>query len=316
LFRERQIRIKDDRYFILGKRPNALTASLKTLASGVLDRLKVQLNISPINSDAALVVAALEHAFLVRAWDLGAHYAGGGGGYSDDVFELLHSHIRRSPTVSKERAEGLATVCVDLLRFPSNEEMDHLAEISRAAFSLQLVLASPRQSLFKSHALPQRVYFDASVLLPAIVPGHPFNKLYRETVDRLIKAASQAGVDCRLCVGQPFLNEVMSHRERSLALARALNVDDAEEMRKRALLFGTENLNVFIGGFAAVAAARRVNKEARISFSQYLAKYAPYTTELALKAHLEKWGIDVVQMDFRREHNDIFVSIFNGLLTG
>jgi len=54
--------------------------------------------------------------------------------------------------------------------------------------------ASPRQSLFKSHALPQRVYFDASVLLPAIVPGHPFNKLYRETVDRLIKAASQAGV--------------------------------------------------------------------------------------------------------------------------
>jgi predicted nucleic acid-binding protein len=316
LFRERQIRIEDDRCFHQGKYTNTLKTSLNTLTAGVLDRLKVQMNISPNGSDSKLILEALEYAFLVRAWDLGAHYAGGCNGYGDDVFGLLHGHILRNASISKERAKALATVCVDLLRFPSNEEMDLLAEISRAAFSLQLVLASPRQSLFKSHALPKRVYFDASVLLPAIVPGHPFNKLYRQTVDRLINAASQAGVDCQLCVGQPFLNEVISHRERSFEIAEALKVDDEEEFRKRALIFGTENLNVFVGGFAAISARRKSSKEARITFQQYLEKHAPYSTDLELKALLKNWGFEIVSMDFRQSNNDKFVSIYSGLLTG
>ncbi|MCB9913194.1 MAG: SIR2 family protein [Planctomycetes bacterium] len=316
LYRERQIRIKDDRYFSKGRRVNSLAVSLNTLAKGVLDRLKVQLDLEPLEPDSNLVVDALEHAFLVRAWDLAAHYAGGGGSYGDDVFGVLRDHVLRNPSTSRERGEAIATACVDLLRCPSNEEMDHLAEISRAAFSLQLVLASPRQSLFQSHALPQRVYFDASVLLPAIVPGHPFHSLYRESVDRLVKAAGQAGVDCRLCVGQPFLNEVIAHRERSLDIADALRLDNREEIRKRALQFGAENLNVFIGGFTAVAAVRGQQKDSTMSFRQYLAKHAPYTTESALQERLERWGFEVVPMDFRRQHNPRFVTVFNGLLTG
>jgi len=55
--------------------------------------------------------------------------------YSDDVFELLHSHIRRSPTVSKERAEvWLQYVSICLVPFERGN--GPLAEISRAAFSL------------------------------------------------------------------------------------------------------------------------------------------------------------------------------------
>lgn len=317
LFREKQIRVQGDRHILQGEQSRVLNESLGALVSGVLDRLKVQLDIAPKGSDSTVIGDALEHIFLVRAWDLGAHYAGGGGGYGEDAISLLSGRIRRHADItSGARAEALAEVCADLLRYPSNEETKHLSEISRAAFSLQLVLASPRQSLFKSHALPQRVYFDASVLLPAIVPGHPFNKLYRETVNRLIKGASHAGVDCRLCVGAPFLNEVISHRQRAIEIAESLKVDRPEELKRMALLFGAENLNVFIGGYSGIAAARELSKKKRIPFRQYLNEYAPYTTETGLKAHLEEWGFEILPMDFRQNHNSKYVGMFNGLLTG
>jgi hypothetical protein len=317
LFRERQIRVQNDRHFARGGRPSVLEQSLSALASGVLDRLKVQFDVSPSQSDAALIKDALEYVFMVRAWDLGAHYAGGGGGYGEDILSVVTNRlIRLARGDSAKRIESLAMACIDLLRFPSNQETVHLAEISRAAFSLQLVLASPRQSLFKSHALPQRIYFDASVLLPAIVPGHPFHTLYRETIDRLVKAATDSGVDCRLCVGLPFLNEIISHRERAVELAQTLKVDDPDALKRTALAFGAENLNVFIGGFSGIASSREKSKQKRISFHQFLRECAPYSTEAMLHTYLKRAGFEIVSMDFRQEHNAKFVRLFNGLLTG
>lgn len=317
LFREKRIRIEGERLKLQGNEYDSLTEALNSLADGVLDRLKVQFDVTPKATDKGVVCDALEHVFLVRAWDLGAHYAGGGGGYGEDTSGLLRSRIRRHEDGgSNGHADALATACADLLQNPSNSETEHLAEISRAAFSLQLVLASPRQSLFKAHALPHRVYFDASVLLPAIVPGHPYNKLYRETVERLLKAASQAGVDCKLCVGQPFLNEVISHRERAMQIAESIKADNSEELRKTVLLFGAENLNVFISGYAGISAAREVGKKKKVSFRQFLNEYAPYGTEDALQERLEGWGFEIEPMNFRQKHNDKYVAMLNGLLTG
>jgi predicted nucleic acid-binding protein len=317
LFRERQIRVQNERHFLKKEHRSVLEQSLDALTSGVIDRFKVQFDISPTEEDGRLVRDTLDHVFMVRAWDLGAHYAGGGGGYGEDILAVIKERLSRNISPAHPgRVDALGLSCVDLLRFPSNQETVHLAEISRAAFSLQLVLASPRQSLFKAHALPQRVYFDASILLPAIVPGHPFHKLYRETIDRLLKAANQVGVDCRLCVGSPFLNEVVSHRERAIELADAMRVDDAEEFKKSVLAFGAENLNVFIGGFSGFSSARERVKEKRVSFRQFLTEYAPYASETALNTYLRKAGFDVVPMDFRHEHNSAYVAVFNGLLTG
>ena len=317
LFREKRIRIEGDRLKLQGDEPDSLTEALNSLAEGVLDRLKVQFDVTPKATDKGVVCDALEHVFLVRAWDLGAHYAGGGGGYGEDTTGLLKSRIRRHlHGGSNGHADALATACADLLQNPMSSETEYLAEISRAAFSLQLVLASPRQSLFKAHALPQRVYFDASVLLPAIVPGHPYNKLYRDTVDRLLKAASQAGVDCKLCVGQPFLNEVISHRERAMQIAESIKADNYEELGKAVLLFGAENLNVFISGYAGISAAREIGKKKRIPFRQFLNDYAPYGTEDSLKKKLEGWGFEIEPMDFHQKHNDKYVAMLNGLRTG
>jgi len=205
---------------------------------------------------------------------------------------------------------------VDLLRFPSNNETIHLSEISRAAFSLQLVLASPRQSLFKQHALPQRVYFDASFLLPAIVPGHPFNKLYSESIDRLLQGAHKVGGECHLCVGRPFLDEVLSHRNRAIELAEAMRVNDLEEFKKSILAFGAENINVFIGGFSGVSWAKERSGEKRISFQEYLTANAPYSSEEELSKYLHNLGFEVISIDSRNQNNSKYSSLFNGLLTG
>lgn len=317
LFQQRQVHVQDERHFARKAPVSVLDQAIGALSSGILDRLKVQFNVSPSEEDAALVRDALENVFMVRAWDLGAHYAGGGGGYGEDILSVVKERLtRQAITTPPRRIESIGSACVDLLRFPSNQETVHLTEISRAAFSLQLVLASPRQSLFKEHILPQRVYFDASILLPAIVPGHPFYTLYKDTIDRLLKAARQVGVDCRLCVGSPFLNEVISHRERAVDLAAAMKVDDAEEFKRKMLAFGAENMNVFIGGFSGITVSREKSKQKRISFRQFLNEYAPYATESALHTYIRKAGFEIVPMDFRRNHNAKFVTLFNGLLSG
>jgi hypothetical protein len=154
------------------------------------------------------------------------------------------------------------------------------------------------------------------VLLPAIVQGHPFNKLYSQTVERLVKAASQAGVDCLICVGKPFLNEVISHRQRALEIADTLKVDHPEELKKIAMLYGAENLNVYVGGYAGISSSLEAAKKKRIPFGQYLNDYAPYTTEEALKSRLEGRGFKILPMDFRQDHNGKYVNVFSGLLTG
>jgi hypothetical protein len=165
LFKERQITIERDTYIATEETEDALGKSMSVLVTGVLDRLKVREDIAPVEADSNVIQRTLERTFLVRAWD---HYAGGGGGYGPDIEDVVYRAIRETGTQSSDsRLRALVRSCIDLLNFPTPEESSHLSEISRSAFSVQLVLSSPRQSLLQSHALPQRVYFDASVLLPA-----------------------------------------------------------------------------------------------------------------------------------------------------
>ena len=93
-------------------------------------------------------------------------------------------------------------------------------------------------------------------------------------------------------------------------------MDELEQTKKVSLLFGAENQNVFIGAFSVVSAAREAAGNKRISFHQFLAEVAPYGTEDALQSFLEKRGFEIVPMFFREQHNDKFVSMFNGLLMG
>lgn len=316
LFKEKQIKVRDDLYRVAQNRSNSeFEHSLEKLTLGVINRQKVQFDKNPMESDSEMIRDALEQLFMVRAWDLGAHYAGGGGGYRNNISEVVSSmYVSSKNDIPEDRLKSLSLSTIALLQSPTDDEAEYLAEISRAAFSLQLVLSSPRQSLFKAHALPQRIYFDASVLLPAITPGHPFYKLYNDSIKRMVASARESGVTCQLCVGQPFLNEIHSHRELALELAASLRVDDAKELLKASMAYGLENLNVYIGGFAGITLCPE--KPNRISFDRYIRENAPYTNEVQLAGHLEKLGFEIVPMDFRDKHNATFNSVFSTLVSG
>lgn len=310
-----EIRIEGDRLIAIAGECNEIAEPMEVLVRGILDRLKVRENFAPTEKDRHVAVHAIEQSLMVRAWDLAAHWAGGGAGYGENLYATVHEIVLKlTPDFSEKRQLAMERCAIDLLTLPTEDEAEHLAELSRAAFSLQMVLSSPRQALFQEYVLPQRVYFDASVLLPAVVPGHPLSSLYMGAIRRLKEAATRAGIKLELCVGAPFLNEVMSHREKAVTIANDLKLDDSKNLERLISFYGAENTNVFIGAFAGRVGAASIDGRARQSFQQFLQQVAPYTSEDGLNGFLAKIGFVVVPMDFRKDHNKEFVTYFNGLL--
>ncbi len=316
LLADGEIQKKDESYIAVSPEPELLTKHLAILVFGIVSRMKVREGVTLGAETHPTVREALERIFILRAWDLAAHYAGGGAGYGSDLYSVVH-HVFDEVTKIEDASKRtqLERCTIDLLTAPSDREAEHLAEVGRTAFALQLVLSTPRQSLLQRHSLPQSVYFDASVLLPALVPGHPLRPIYRDAIKRLGEAAKQVGARCELIVGFPFLNEVISHRQIALWTVREQRLDDPKLLRRLITFYGADNVNVFIGAFAthvtkALALGKRPPK-----FTQFLSQLAPYENENALAKYLMSLGIRVLPMDFRQKHNPDFIRIFNPLMS-
>lgn len=310
------IRIEGDLLIAVDQEQNEIAEPMDLLARGVADRMKVRETITPSEKDRHVAVQVIEQSLMVRAWDLAAHWAGGGSGYGDNLYSTVQEIVAKfAQDFTEQRRMAMERSVIDLLTLPTEDEAEHLAELSRAAFSLQMVLSSPRQSLLQQYALPQRVYFDASVLLPAIVVSHPLSSLYMGAIRRLQDAARQAGIKVALCVGKPFLNEVMAHREKALRIADELNLDEFQNLQRVISFYGAENTNVFIGAYAGQVGANIIAGRSRLGFRKFLQQVAPYTSEAGLDAHLTKAGFLVVPMDYRKEHNHEYVTCFNALLS-
>ncbi len=315
LFSDENIRIDDKTISAIGEPNGLLDESMTVLVDGVMDRMKVGDSIKPSSNDHRIIHSTIEKALMVRSWDLAAHYAGGGTGYGEDIHAVINDVLGSlTAGITKERKFALERSCIDLLTHPTDDEADHLAEVSRAAFSLQLVLSSPRQSLFQRYAIPHRVYLDASVLLPAIAVGHPLYELYKGTIRRLQVAAKTAGITTELCVGSPFLNEVISHRRIAVEMEDQLKINDEDTLRRRVGFYGAENMNVFIGAYSGYLGRHPTGDKSRMSFTKFLAYTAPYTTEGALEKYLISHGFRIVPMDFRKNYAHEYTQTFNGLL--
>ena len=314
LLAEGTVRKMGENYFTGGPEPELLTRHLATLVSGVANRMKVREGIVLPTTDQTMVREGLERIFILRAWDLAAHYAGGGAGYGTDLNGVVHEVL--ADLAKSKAASELAAMersVINLLTAPSDREAEHLAEVGRTAFGLQLVLSTPRQALLQRHSLPQIVYFDASVLLPTLVPGHPLRPVYRDAIKRLREAANQAGTRCELIVGRPFLNEIVSHREIALRLVRAQRLERPESLNRIISFYGAENVNVFVSAFATHVAKAQATGHKPPKFADFLNQVAPYQDENALAAYLQKTGIQVVAIDFRTKNNVQFIHVFNPL---
>ena len=269
---------------------NKLDLALDTLVKSAVDRAVVQEGLRPGRGLQQALSGFFKEMVLQRGWDLGAAFASNRAPEEVDIGKLLYQSCA---FLSHTEIDALKRVCARVLATPSEAEAKVLAELGRASFALELAIQCPRNTLFHSAVLPQKIYLDANVLMPALTYGHPYHEVYRQTIDRLRQAATQSIGNIQVVAYYGFLNEIVSHRR--LAVQEAEGWGDAfrEGIVKEAIYYGTTNMNVFVGAFANVA---QVEKD--LEFSDFLNRYAPYTTENDLAKWLRQHGI-VVQSDIQ-----------------
>lgn len=222
-----------------------------------------------------------------RGWDLGAAYA---NNRPPEIVDIATPLRRCCTFLSALEVERLQRVCESMLTRPSERESEILSQLGRVSFALELVLQSPRTILFHSSVLPERIYFDANVLLPALTPGHPFHFVYRSTIEKLREAATRSATSLQLMAYFGFLNEVVSHRRLAIRFMDESGDNYLREIRRTVAYYGTTNINVFIGAYA-----NHVIKEPELRFTEFLQRHAPYTNEAELTKWLTSHGIQVVK---------------------
>ena len=258
------------------------------LADGVVQRYLLREK----GVDSPAIRMFLEGLFgqllLQRGWELGASYAGRRMPEDVDVSDVMDqvnsTGIRPGQFAPIERSIR------DLLIRPDDEEATLLADLGRTAFGLELLLEAPNDSLFLSRALPERIYFDANVVMPAITAGHPLHVLFSETIKALKASAGGAAVSVSLRVYDGFLNEIISHRRLARESMLAQGGEGAVWEERAVGLYGTANVNVYVGAYFNFRSDSNVS-----SFEEFLHHVAPYETENDLKRYLEKQGFEVVR---------------------
>lgn len=266
---------------------DSLTTDILYLCDSIRARAKVQENWSLTDHVKSILPSIFNILVRTRGWDLGAAFASGRVPDLVEVSTLLATPELKLPAYDQER---LGRIIMAMIKDPTEKEAKLLLDMGRAAFAIELAFQTPQSFLLHETVLPHRIYLDASVLLPSIVPGHPFSETYVSALNRLRAAASSAGVDMRLRVSTAYLNEVISHRRKAQDFARESGPQMPEIAKRDAEYSGAENTNVFVGAYASWTD----KYDKHLSFDDFLRRYAPYTTERELEKYLVQQGYDVV----------------------
>ena len=287
---------------------------LDELTDSVVHRMRVRYGVRAAPQDRRAAKAVIEHVLLTRAWDLGAHFASGQSGANASTGSIVQSSLSSLQTLDQPKHERqLGGAVQGLLDAPDNNDAELLTRLGRIAFGVQLVLASPRQTLFHQYALPQTVYLDTNVLLPKITDGHPLEPAYSSVIRQLTSAARHAGAALSIAVGDQFLNEIIAHRDRAIEMVERGGLEDSDALRRHIQFYSAVNTNVFVGAYGTALAETGRSQR----FSNFLEVIAPYQNEAQLAEHLQQNGIQTVTMSSRRhEYNADFVSILNPLKDG
>lgn len=266
----------------------------KDSLANAMDVLKTSLRNRAFLQEGWTISAEVETAIhdffsqiiIRRGWDLGAAFAASRVPEGVAIEALLRECTTGLRTFDQQR---LLVVCQSMFQRPSYEEAAILGDLGRVSFALELAFQSPRSVLLHKAILPRRLYFDASVVLPMLVDGHPLSAAYVGSIDKLQAAATRAAVGIEFNICTAYLNEVISHRANALAYSEQVGAQFADVVRSDALYHGVSNVNVFVGGYANWI----INHE-HITFAEYLRRCAPYETETELGQWLVKKGFKVV----------------------
>jgi hypothetical protein len=291
-----------DGRFVCGPSKKRLESDIGVLVRGALDRLSLRrgrrtAGESGVGKEAAGVVhEVLEYALLMRGWDLGAEFAG--ASVQVDLWSVLGDFIEdKGRALSPALRADVASSCLDLLARPTDREARILADIGRLSFAVDVVLQHGRGPVLHRRVLPERIYLDASVAMPAIVPGHPLRPVYSDALNAWREACVRSGAEPRLMLADVFMDEILVHRGKALEIVANLDLEDPEKLRRQMLFRGAEFTNVFVGSYASWV-GRGASR--RIPFREWLGEHAPYVDASGLDEQLARNGIETVRLDFDR----------------
>ncbi len=287
--KHREEGVKGARFAWIGKPEDVSTldSTFETLKTSICNRAYVQEGWKPPKHVEDVVVSFLKEVVHRRGWDLGAAFAAGKAPDTLSFRPVLAECGHKLSAFDKERLERTFE---SLFQRPTEQEAAFLGELGRISFALELAFQAPRTTLLHKATLPRRLYFDASVLLPAFIDGHPHFDTYRNTLAQLQAASSRAGNKLQLIAYSGYLNEMISHRNAALTYAKEAGADFEVLARSDAMYHGPGNINVFVGAYVNSFE----NGHAR-GFEAFLKRVAPYSTETELRRWIEKQGFLIVQ---------------------
>jgi hypothetical protein len=291
--------------------PSIQNSPVAPLVDGLVGRLALRekYEVKPELRDALTKI--VEEVIVLRGFDLGAEFSGATIGEDIDPLPTIVNAIERHlPTFWQNRKQQIAEVFVELLRMPDAKEERILAHLGRISFGVELVLQAGRTTMYKL-SLPQTVYLDASVVLPAIVTGHPLQASYVDALRKLQEASRKAGGTTAILFADVFLDEVIGHRRKAIDLVAGNALEEATILERRILYFGADKVNVFIGGYSTWIKSKRSDK----SFAAFLAEVAPYNNHKELQDFLSSKGISIISTAPKDQADVIFANdILNQLL--
>lgn len=266
---------------------DSLDSAIATLTTSVKNRAYLQEGWNTGREVNDSMTTFFNQLIRRRGWDLGAAFAAGRAPESVAIGGLLNEC---SVGLSSFDSERLLRVCESMLQHPSEEEASVLNELGRISFAMELAFQAPQSTLLHKAILPRTIYFDASVLLPALVKGHPFNQIYKSAIERLKQAAFGAAVSLKLKVSTVYLNEIISHKRNAEEFSSQIGNDFPVVARSDALFHGLTNVNVYVGAYA-----NWIESQESISFDAFLSRFAPYKTEEQLRKWLINQGFEIIE---------------------
>ncbi len=278
-----------------------LSSALDFLVEGAINRFAVRYQGQPTQDVRDALLKFFEHIVLRRGWDLGAAFA---AKRTPDHVDVSRAMWQFGNLISVPVVEKLIMATTDLLHAPTAAEAEILGQLGRSSFALELAIQAPHDVLLHKTILPQRIYLDASVLLPSITEGHSHHAIYSDAILRLVSAAQNAAIPIQIVALSTFLNEVVSHRRIAKETAVQIGKDLPEYVVSTGRAFGTSTGNVYLGAYANV-----LTNSPAMSFDEFLMKYAPYETENQLATWLSGSGISVMRAGNNLRTNPSYGSI-------
>ena len=291
-----------------GKEDHSYESAIAALTKGVIDRFIVREKGSDSSENRKCVDAFIRKLVLGRGWDLGAAFAANQAPDNVDVYGIMETVREFGELSNRKNMRGLARAADAMIRNPEPNESAVLAELGRVSFGLEIVLQAPHDTLFHRLTLPERLYLDANVLMPALVTGHPFQEAYGSAIKRLKESARSAGKDMRVCVYDGFLNEVVSHKRLAEEELRYLDNNAREQLGREAMFSGSQNMNVFVGAYANL-----LIRDPTLTFAAFLSTHAPFSNESQLKTWLSKQGIEVFSQQQMLQDDVVYPDVLHHL---